>query len=59
MAMQKPGEKPAMSGEYLEVGPRGGQVPAPRQVSIEKGDTPLSPTQKPGRKWIKVGPVKP
>lgn len=59
MAMQKLGEKPARSGEYLEVGPRGGRVPASCRVSIEKGDTPLPPTQKPGRKWIKVGPVKP
>lgn len=40
MAMQKPGEKPANSGEYLEVGSRGDPVPAACQVSIEKGDTP-------------------
>lgn len=59
MARQKPGEKPNSPGEYVEVGPRGGQVSNPRQVTIEKGDTPLPPTQEAGRKWTKVGPPKP
>lgn len=59
MAMQKPGEKPRTPGEYREVGPRGGEVSEPRQVTIEKGDTPLPPTQEAGRNWIKVGPPKP
>ena len=56
--LQKPGEKPARPGEYIERGPRGGNVPKPRQVTIEPNDTPLPPTQKPGRKWERVGPPK-
>jgi len=52
MGIQKPGEKPAKPGEYLEVGSRGGEVKNPRKVTIEKGDTPLPPTQEPNRGWI-------
>lgn len=51
---QKPGEKPSRSGEYIERGPRGGQVDKPRQVTIENGDSPLPPTQKPDRTWERV-----
>ena len=32
--LQKPGEKPDQSGEYIERGPRGGGVSKPRQVTI-------------------------
>ena len=56
--LQKPGEKPARPGEYIERGPRGGEVSKPRRVTIEPGDTPLPPTQKPGRKWERTGPPK-
>ena len=59
MTPQKPGEKPTRPGEYREVGPRGGEVPNPRHVTIEPGDTPLPPTQKPGRGWEREGPPKP
>ncbi|MDE2745681.1 MAG: YjzC family protein [Chloroflexota bacterium] len=59
MATQKPGEKPSKPGEYVEVGPRGGQVPNPRQVTIEDGDTPLPPTQEPDRRWERRGPPRP
>ena len=55
---QKPGEKPKKPGEYKEKGPRGGEVDNPRQVTIETGDTPLPPTQKPDRTWERVGPPK-
>ena len=55
---QKPGETPDRHGEYREVGPRGGEVTNPREVTIEPGDTPLPPTQKPGRKWERTGPPK-
>lgn len=48
---QKPGEKPNKPGDYIEVGPRGGEVSNPRIVTIEPGDSPLPPTQKPGRRW--------
>jgi hypothetical protein len=37
--LQKPGEHPDRPGEYKEVGPRGGEVRKPRQVTIEPGDT--------------------
>jgi hypothetical protein len=59
MGNHKPGETPLNSGEYKEVGPRGGEVKNPRQVTIERGDTPLPPTQEAGRKWKRVGPPKP
>jgi len=55
---QKPGEKPARPGEYGERGPRGGQVPDGRTVTIERGDPKLPPTQKPGRTWEREGPPK-
>lgn len=55
---QKPGEKPKKSGEYLERGSRGGAIPKPRQVTIEPGDEKLPPTQKPNRKWERIGPPK-
>lgn len=53
---QKPGEKPNRPGEYIERGPRGGTVPKANKVTIEKGDTPLPPTQKKKRKWERIGP---
>lgn len=56
--LQKPGEKPNQSGEYLERGPRGGDVPKPRQVTIEPEDDKLPPTQKPDRTWERVGKPK-
>ena len=59
MPRQKPGEQPSKPGEYIERGPRGGEVPHPRQVTIESGDTPLPPTQEPGRTWERTGPPKP
>ena len=51
--LQRPGQKPKGSGEYVERGPRGGDVKNPRQVTIEPGDSPLPPTQKPGHTWQK------
>lgn len=56
---QKPGEKPSKPGEYIERGPRGGKIPDARKVTIEKGDTPLPPTQEPDRTWERTGPPKP
>lgn len=55
---QKPGNKPSKPGEYIERGPRGGKVPRPRIITIEPGDSPLPPTQKPGRTWERKGPPK-
>ncbi|MCY4673162.1 MAG: YjzC family protein [Bacteroidetes bacterium] len=57
-SLQKPGEIPAKPGEYIERGPRGGKVPAAREVTIDPEDKPLPPTQEPGRKWERIGPPK-
>jgi hypothetical protein len=51
--LQKPGEKPKGPGEYIERGPKGGEIPKPRQVTIEPGDDKLPPTQEKKRKWEK------
>ena len=56
---QKPGETPARPGEYVERGPRGGEVDDAREVTIEEGDTRLPPTQEPGRVWERQGPPRP
>ena len=48
----KPGTDNQKPGEYIEVGPRGGQVSNPRIVTIEYGDR-LPPTQRPGNGWIR------
>ncbi|MCP4545615.1 MAG: YjzC family protein [bacterium] len=58
-ALQRPGEIPGRSGEYIERGPRGGKLPSPRQVTIEPRDEKLPPTQKPGHTWERLGPPKP
>lgn len=55
---QKPGETPARPGEYEERGPRGGQIPKPREVTIEPGDPKLPPTREPNRTWVRTGPPK-
>lgn len=51
--LYKPGEDNKPAGQYKEVGPRGGQVNKPRQVTIDKGDR-LPPTQEKGNKWKRV-----
>jgi hypothetical protein len=56
---QKPGETPRRSGEYRERGPRGGEIPNARTVTMPLGDKPLPPTQKPGRQWERIGPPEP
>ncbi len=48
----KPGTDNQRPGTYVEVGPRGGNVRAPRVVRIGPGDR-LPPTQEPGRGWQK------
>lgn len=50
--LHKPGEDNQRPGKYIEVGPRGGSVSNPREVSIDSGDR-LPPTQEPGHKWKK------
>ena len=50
--LRKPGEDNVPHGEYIERGPRGGNVPNARQVTIDPGDR-LPPTQEKGRTWEK------
>ena len=54
---KKPGEIADKPGEYGEIGPRGGNVPNRREVTIDPGDK-MPPTRKPGREWERIGPRK-
>lgn len=49
----KPGKKPCTHGEYTESGPRGGNIPHPRVVTIKPGKTTFPPTQKKNHTWVK------
>lgn len=51
----KPGETSPSSGQYAEVGPRGGQVG--REVTVPKG-RPMPPSTEPGRGYVLVDPTK-
>ncbi|PKV76734.1 YjzC family protein [Nocardia fluminea] len=51
----KPGNKAPNSGQYLEVGPRGGKTTA--EITGVKGKT-LPPTSKPGNGYVLVDPTK-
>lgn len=51
--LHKPGEDNQRPGRYREVGPRGGEVPKPRTVRIDRGDR-LPPTQEEGHRWERV-----
>lgn len=59
MAAQKPGERPNKPGEYVEVGPREGKVPNPRDATLKRGSKKVPPTQEAGRKWKRTGPPNP
>jgi hypothetical protein len=50
----RPGEIAARSGQYREVGPRGGKG---REVTVVKGE-PLPPTTRPNRTYILVDPTR-
>ena len=50
--LYKPGMDNLPSGKYKEVGPRGGKVDKPREITIDSGDR-LPPTQKKGNRWEK------
>jgi len=50
----KPGDKAPASGQYKEVGPRGGQG---REVTSVKGE-PLPPTTRPGSTYKLTDPTK-
>jgi len=50
----KPGQKAPASGQYEQVGPRGGRG---REVTVVKGE-PLPPTTKPGSSYKLTDPTK-
>lgn len=54
MSKKKPGETSNNGGRYIERGPRGGDVPNPRRINVDRGET-LPPTQQPNRTWERVG----
>lgn len=51
----KPGQDAPVSGQYGEVGPRGG--PTGKEITSEKGN-PLPPTSKPGQGYVVNDPTK-
>jgi len=50
----KPGQSAPKSGQYIEIGPKGG---IKKEVTISKGET-LPPTEKPGSSFKLVDPSK-
>jgi hypothetical protein len=52
----KPGERPSDSGQFKEVGPRGGKVSNTEITGIQ--NKPLPPTSKSGNKWELVDKTK-
>ena len=53
-SIYKPGEDNKPAGRYEEVGPRGGKLPDPHIISIDRGDR-LPPTQESGHRWRRIG----
>ena len=51
--LYKPGMDNRPAGKYKEAGPRGGQIPDPRVVHIDRGDR-LPPTQEKNRTWTRL-----
>ncbi|MCM3730109.1 hypothetical protein M3196_00305 [Fictibacillus nanhaiensis] len=52
----KPGQRPKDSGQFVEVGPRGGKKGTTEVTGIER--KPLPPTSKPGNQWKQVDKTK-
>jgi len=52
----RPGQRPTDSGQFKEVGPRGGKVNNLEITGIE--NKPLPPTSKPGNSWVQVDKTK-
>ena len=50
----KPGQTASRSGQYRQIGPRGGKGP---ERTVTKGE-PLPPTPKPGTTYTLVDPTK-
>jgi hypothetical protein len=54
MSKIKSGQTAPKSGQYLEIGPKGGHI---KEVTVTKGE-PLPPTEKPGSSFKLVDPSK-
>lgn len=54
--LNKPGTPTPTSGQYVEVGPRGG-VHGSSEIRSISGK-PMPPTSKPGCSWLLVDPTK-
>lgn len=52
----RPGEKTPESGQYREVGPRGGATSSTEITAVE--GKPMRPTSKPGNQFELVDPTK-
>jgi hypothetical protein len=52
--IQKPGETPQGPGEYIQRGPRGGEVSNPRVVTITPDDGHLPPLPVPNNTWERI-----
>lgn len=52
----KPGSPVPESGQYVQVGPRGGQQ-GPEEATLVQGE-PAPPTSKPGNEWQLVDSTK-
>ena len=51
----KPGTPAPSSGQYVEVGPRGG-IHGPNEITAVQGK-PMPPTSSPGCGWLLVDPT--
>ncbi|WP_018934573.1 hypothetical protein [Gracilibacillus lacisalsi] len=56
MPNYKPGQSPKDSGQFIEVGPRGGKQSKTEITGVE--NKPLPPTSKPGNQWKQVDKTK-
>lgn len=54
MSKLRPGNKAPLSGQYRQIGPKGGKG---KEVTIVKGE-PLPPTPTPGSSYVIVDPTK-
>ena len=52
----KPGTPAPASGQYVQVGPRGGNASSTEITAVQ--GKPLPPTDRPGQQWHMVDPTK-
>ncbi len=56
--LRKSGEVAGKTGEYEEVGTRGGKLPDGKTVTIDDKADRIPPAQEKGRKYVRKGPPK-